>query len=664
MFANEGKTMRNARLVRPTAPLTAAAAILIATALAAVFALPAAATGPTLRVSATPATIAAGGSVEVDYTVKPLPATLVLRLDRDSQKTVRARKAHGHTTFTLPAGSAPGPHKLTVCVKGTCRSLTLKVSPRAAAQGSPTSPSPSPAQQLPPAPGPEPPGPSIDFTGPANPLDVEAHTDQNRRTTATIDSLGGTLETTGADGTHYKLTVPQGALLSPEQISMTPIAAVDDLPFAGGLAAGVQLEPSGLRFSDYVTVEISGHPPVEPAQETGFLYQRDGVEFQLYPVQESASKTTFKIIHFSGVGIAKGTEAERNAQLLRATRDVEGRFGQQLATYIRPGEEINYTSVKATLRAYHDQILKPLVTAAATDDGLAIQAIQRYLSWSRMVQLLFADEDFMLAERAALEDQWLAIIKNAAKKAYRRCIDENRPQELTMILAWSRMLALMGLNAEIPADGIWRCARFELDFHTKITQKRLGNFEGPEIWKGEAIAENVIIEPDLVTLELHGSKEAQYVDFEVVIPPHKPGTGCWLGGGEWETTFPFNVPRLMVELNPVQHPDGTYGYPEIDRGKIALSIVPFMVHEYQFVSDCGGGTGTGGWSMWLAPTFLELHEDQLDENNGGLVFSDWTVPEGGGSMLGAKTYFRTMMLHGQETREETTLELYHSPVVG
>ncbi|HET7443161.1 MAG TPA: hypothetical protein VFJ57_00740 [Solirubrobacterales bacterium] len=657
--------MRNCRPVRPAAPLTAAAAALFVTALAALFALPATAASPTLRVSAAPATVAAGGSVEVEYTVKPLPATLVLRLDHGSQKTVRARKARGQTTFNLPAGSAAGPHKLTVCVKATCRALTLKVSRRAlaASQGSPPSPSPAQTQQLPPAPRPEAPASAIDFTGPANPLDVEAHTDPSRRATATIDTWGGTLETTGADGTHYKLTVPEGALLSPEQISMTPIAAVDDLPFAGGLAAGVQLEPSGLRFSDYVTVEISDHPPVAPAQETGFLYQRDGVEFQLYPVQESASKTTFKIIHFSGVGIASGTEAERNAQLLRATRDVEGRFGQQLATYIRPGEEINYTAVKATLRAYHDQILKPLVTAATSDDGLAIQAIHRYLSWSRMVQLLFADEDFMLAERAALEDQWLAIIKNAAKKAYRRCIDENRPQELTMILAWSRMLALMGLNAEIPADGIWRCARFELDFHTKITQKRPGNFEGPEIWKGEAIAENLIIEPDSISLEQRGTKEAEYVDFRVDIPPHKSGTGCWRGGGEWESVFPLTVSRLMIDLNPVLHPDGTYGYPEINRGKIALSIVPFFVKEFQFWVDCGGSTGSGGWGAWLAPTFLELHEDQLDDF-GGMVFTDWTVPDGGGSMLGAKTYFRTVMLGGEETREETTLELYHAPVVG
>ena len=53
-------------------------------------------------------------------------------------------------------------------------------------------------------------------TSPAtpNPLDVQADTDASHRATKTIGLAGGTLETTGADGTHYKLTVPEGALLS------------------------------------------------------------------------------------------------------------------------------------------------------------------------------------------------------------------------------------------------------------------------------------------------------------------------------------------------------------------------------------------------------------------------------------------------------------------
>lgn len=614
-----------------------------------------------LTVSATPSAVAPGDSVVVRYAVKRTPARLAVLLDGRHLATARVRQARGRTAVTVPRDASPGAHRLTACVAKACRSVALSVARRTASAGElpvPEQPTGGVVGQAPP------PGPSaapVDFGGPADPLAVEAHTDASQGASATIDTDGGTLETTGADGTHYRLVVPEGALLSPERISMTPIDAVDGMPFSGGLVAGVQLEPSGLRFSDYVTVEISGHPPVTPQRETGFLYQRDGVEFQLYPVEEGPTKTTFRIIHFSGVGIADGTQAERNAQLLRRTTDVEGRFAAQLSTYFRPGEPIDMDGVKATLRAYHDQVLRPLMVAATTDDGLALQAIQRYVPWARMIALLIADEeDFMTAERQTRFEEWLDIFVNAARKARERCIDQNRPEELAAILSWWRLLGLLGLEDKLPAETISSCARFELDFHTKVVQKHLGNVEGPEVWTGEAIAENVIIEPDPTTLEQRGAKDAQYVDFEVTIPPHKPGTGCWHGGGEWESTFPFRVSRLMIDINPVQRPDGTYGYSEFERGKIALSVVPFVTREQILTVDCNG-TGAPAWSMWLAPTFLELHEDQLNDV-GGMVFTDWTVPDGGGSMLGAKSYFRTVTLGGQATREETTLELYHAPI--
>lgn len=656
------KTMR-----KGISPIVATAPLVVALILAAT----AAAAAP-LRISASPVAVVPGGSIKVRYAVKRHPAKLVLRLDRKRVKTVRVRRARGRTTIALPRDMAPGGHRLTGCVKRACRSLTLRVGPRAPAGGPGPSPSPaSPAAptrgrgQGPapgPAPGPKPLPPPVDFNGPPNPLDVQAHTDGSRRATATIGLAGGTLEATGADGTRYTLTVPAGALLSDAQISMTPIVSIEGLPFSGGLAAGVQLEPSGLRFGDFVTLEIDGHPPVSAQAETGFLYQQDGEELQLYPVDEDPASTTLEVMHFSGVGIARGTEAERNAQLLRATTDVEGRLGQQLATLFRPGEPADHTAVGATLRAYHDQIVRPLILAALSDDGLAVQAINRYLGWDRLVQLMM-DDGFMATERSALLDQWIAIMKNAAIEAHRRCVDQNRPEELPMILSWWRQLALMGHDDEMPTE-LWTaisgCARFELDFRTEVVQEQELNLEGPTVWKGEAIVENVVIEPDPLTLQQRGAEDAQYVDFVVEIPPHEPGTGCWLGGGEWETTFPFRVSRLEIDLNPIQRPDGSYGYPELERGRIAVSVVPFSVQEYHYWVDCGGSTGGGGWSMWLAPTFFSLHEGRLDEY-GGIVFTDWTVPTGAGSLLGAKTFFRTLTVDGHETSEETTLELYHVP---
>jgi hypothetical protein len=670
--------MRNHSLVQGPRSLAAVVTALAVAALAVLLtaASPSAAGAtPTLRAAAKARTVAPGGSLSIDYVVKPAPATLVLRLDRGPRRTVRVAKGRGQVAFAVPAATAPGAHRLTVCAKTTCRSLPVTVSAATAKKGPGQStgpagpaPTPSPGPTLPATPPPPLPGPgpapgAIDFTLPPDPLDVDAQTDAGRRTSATIDVDGGTLETVGADGTLYRLTVPAGALLSPERISMTPIEAVAGMPFSGGLKAGVQLEPSGLRFADYVTVEIIGHPAVAPQRETGFLYQRDGDELQLYPLEESPGRTTFRIIHFSGVGIADGTEAERNAQLLRRTRDVEGQFGAQIATYFRPGEGIDYAGLKATLRAYHDQVLKPLLDAAATDDGLAIQAINRYIPWARMLSLLFADEDeFMVAERQAAQEQWVRVTKNALTRAYQRCIDQNQPEELPAIISWWRQLALLSDEPALPADALNRCARFELDFHTQIAQKHLGNVEGPEVWKSEAIAENLIIELDPISLMPRGSTAAEYVDFRVDIPPHKSGTGCWYGGGEWETVFPLTVSRLTIDLNAHQHSDGTYGYPPLERGKIAVSIVPFLVHELHLTVDCGNSTGSAAWGAFLSSTFVALHdEDQLDDF-GGIVFTDWTGPSGGGTMLGAKTYFRTVFLGAEETREDTTLELYHAPI--
>jgi hypothetical protein len=618
-----------------------------------------------LKLSATPTTTEAGRPVLVKYSVKRPPAKLVLRLDGKTLKTLKVRKGRGRVTVNLPRSLAPGSHRLSACVKRTCKSVSLKVikhpstTPPHPSPAPPTTETPEPVPQ--PAPGPEP--EPIDFTGKPNPLDVQAETDAAHRATKTIDVDGGTLETTDADGTHYKLTVPSGALLSAERISMSPISSVGGLPYAGGLAAGVQLEPSGLRFTKLVTVEITNHPPVSAQEETGFLYQHDGVEFQLYPVREDDSKTTFNILHFSGVGIARGTEAERNAQLLRTTTDVEGRLMQQFAALFRPGEDIDLDRAKGILRAFHDQSVKPLVTAALSDDGLATQALNRYFGWERYIQLLLADNEFMAAERAVLADQFAGILKNAAIQAHKRCVDESRPEELPTILAWWRQLALLGKADEMPAElwtAISSCARFEVDFHTKITQEQERNEEGPEVWKGEAIAENVIIEPDPLTLQQSGTKDAQYVDFRVDIPPHKPGTGCWYGGDEWETTFPLRVTRLEIDLNPVQRPDGSYGHPAFERGKIKLSISPFLTHEQVYVADCNG-TGEPSDFPWLGPTFFELHQDQFD-HFGGIVITDWTTPGTGSSLLGTKTYSRTESLSGYPTHEETTIQLYHAPV--
>jgi hypothetical protein len=417
-----------------------------------------------------------------------------------------------------------------------------------------------------------------------------------------------------------------------------------------------------------VKLEISGHAAPPADRETGFLYQRAGEEFQLYPIDaEDPKRTIFHILHFSGVGVGAGTDADRAQQVLRHTQDLEGRLSQALHEVFRHAREtdspLDMPAIKGMLRTYHDEVVKPLMDQAVTDEGLAIQALNRYLGWERNVHFMVGDE-FMAAERAALAEQFLLIVKNALIKAHRRCIDQNRPEELPTIVAGWRQLSLLGIADQLPLDfweSIRGCARFELDMEIKIHQlRRSFPDQAPEDWKGHAILNNLIVELDPLTLEARGEKDAEYLDFSVVVPPHAPGKGCWMGGGEWETLFPIRVSRLEMDLNPIQKPDGTYGPPEFRRGAIRLHMPPFRTMEWQFYSDCGSSTGGGSWGNFVSRTFFELHRDELPTYS-AFVFKDWSVPSGGGSMLGAKVYSRTKNLSYGPTTEDTTLELYHAP---
>jgi hypothetical protein len=81
------------------------------------------------------------------------------------------------------------------------------------------------------------------------PISVRPSYDRKHAVSGVIDPLeGGTLTTRGANGVRYTLTVPANTLLSPELITMTPLAAVKGLPKKGSAVAGVLLTPNGLQF--------------------------------------------------------------------------------------------------------------------------------------------------------------------------------------------------------------------------------------------------------------------------------------------------------------------------------------------------------------------------------------------------------------------------------
>src|SRR5947209_3801477 len=78
----------------------------------------------------------------------------------------------------------------------------------------------------------------------ARAINIGVVLDASRAATAVIGTAGGSLTATASDGTIFTLTIPSQALLSSETVTITPVAQAMNVPFSGGLVAGVELEPS------------------------------------------------------------------------------------------------------------------------------------------------------------------------------------------------------------------------------------------------------------------------------------------------------------------------------------------------------------------------------------------------------------------------------------
>jgi hypothetical protein len=121
---------------------------------------------------------------------------------------------------------------------------------------------------------------------------------------AVIGPEGGTLTTTGLDGTSFRLDIPEGALLGPEAIKMTPVDEISNLPVPGELAGAVDLQPSGLQFWKPAILTIEPEAEIQPADQTPFVIHQG--EFVVHPLVLESEEVQLPLTHFSAAGLARG----------------------------------------------------------------------------------------------------------------------------------------------------------------------------------------------------------------------------------------------------------------------------------------------------------------------------------------------------------------------
>lgn len=461
-------------------------------------------------VAGVPATAGPGDSVSVRWSVtragrKVRSVRVSFLLSRDGKRSsddrrlaavgklrglARKRRAKGQRRVAIPATTAAGTYRILVCVdrlkgaregkrarRNNCRAskaLTIVVSappapgPFGPAPGAPANPAPAPP------PPPEPGAPQPPDDGPAQPVDVQPTLDTERAAVGDIGPEGGTLEATAADGTAFRLSVPEGALFSTEQVTMTPVAGVAGMPLSGGLAGAVDLQPDGLALQEAATLTITPPEPVPLEEQTGVSWHGGGEDFHLHPLLPG-EPVVLPLAHFSAAGLARATQAERDAQLARLPERSEDVLAQELGYQTqleRSGRGGQLEPTVGSLRRHYERRVRPALVQART--ALPLSVIERALvlvsDWSLMTGVDGRTRERLAAELAEARDFAREALRQALSVADSRCRegDPDVVERLPWLFNLGALIGAWSISDAAVRDTVERCLRFELDFTTKL----------------------------------------------------------------------------------------------------------------------------------------------------------------------------------------------------
>lgn len=310
------------------------------------------------------------------------------------------------------------------------------------------------------------------------------------------------------------------------------------------------------------------------------------------------------------------------------------------------------------LRGYYNNIVYPLVAQAYTDDTVATRAISELLSWARQVDLLSLEEHPRLkVPRDVVFDHVAAILDNAIKKGYARCVDDHDLDYIARLVGLARAAALLGLQlGEEAFDKAQRCANFEFRFDSLVTETS-GYVAGDGRTAQTDGRYRVTMNVEIPFIGLTQAGKMSYTEFsyrQVLTYP------CGSSGGELRyvtdgttTTGDDAVSVLLgMDLNPRE--PGTP--PPTDRD-VRVRMFQFddlsETHQRTTESWCGDTPPPPE-----GPTTHTQWESAWNTFHSSADFEDWALA--GGELIATKQFDNARPTWG--LTETTRLELWHKPL--
>jgi hypothetical protein len=303
---------------------------------------------------------------------------------------------------------------------------------------------------------------------------------------ALIPEKGGQVTLTLPNGAAFQLTIPEGALLNDQEITMTPITRIDGMLLSGGLIAGVELQPEGLVLDKPATLTITVPRGYNVKQMVGIAYHGKGTGFHLDLATGDGKTITMLIDSFSGHGAASGTKGDISNQAGQPTGSPADATAQQMANAVQQclGQDVaNCLPLIQQLSDTYQNQIKPDLQAAQNDDTRIDSAGAEFLKWWHDVESLSLDEEITINGKLYNLPSYISAgkalfskgLRNAFDQASKRCISQEDISQVTKMYDRLRVLALLSDDTQPPYDlqTKWKdfeaCSRYRLTFESNMT---------------------------------------------------------------------------------------------------------------------------------------------------------------------------------------------------
>lgn len=310
-----------------------------------------------------------------------------------------------------------------------------------------------------------------------DPIKVTLTLDENSAASDTVGPQGGTVSTTAQNGTTYTLVIPPGALISEEEISLTPVTGMDGLPLSGGLVGAVDFTPDGLELyaAAILTIQAMGTIESGEFETVGLAYSGDGEELHLFPMSVEGDTITMEIYHFSGYGGGQGTadEVEDMAEN-RAPSDPNAQTENAAVTERSREEAVKWAELKWI------QVIEPLLKEGLENEVKLLKGYNYFNAWLTVLNQYEARLHKGIEEMVASGYELLgAGVFRAGEKAHARCVENKDPSEVLKIFHWIAFAERdnrIARNAylDVLNDLARKCATFEILFESEVRGKTGG----------------------------------------------------------------------------------------------------------------------------------------------------------------------------------------------